>query len=910
MRFTPRFVDPARRLSLSARVVERPSGVEALTAPAGWTSARIEAWADWCECLPADAPTLDHPIAITLGDAAFDGGLSRWAVRLASSGQATGLFDTVHDASAFADDMIASILLGLAAPATDLTDGVRIPLFAKESDGSTPDAEMLSLAQPADLATLDGLVARRRAENLVEGAVRALSFALDAVADAVDRCEGPDADCGDPARNPALARAALQARRCGASDADILTAIRGDRLGRMDPQPRKASRYVVLAEPDKAGQAAAAALTGDIIVTFQPRDAETAADQALAARCGLSLPGLATICGADFGEALEALVRLWTTAMEIELTAEFAPTQRTARRRHDVRPIAIGLSGVVDWLAASGRTPDDEEALSTVAAVVASTASLTSSELADALAPCAVWDRVHRSVAADLARRQIPIPPREHGGLPMRAAELSLQAQAALQSRGRRHAAISLFVDDPELELRLGTPAFAHAEVFETGDGETGRRLRPALVGLMSAEDLVEAERWLTGHRTLDGAPGVNPDRLRGMGFTDAELGAVEIALGQVETLEDAFGPWILDPGFVRDVLGVEPGDTGLLTRIGLSASEIEAATAYVFGHSDLSGWAAAPDTVAHLLTRPTALVEQQVRTALEPFSDGPDVAPDAAPWDLSISDAAARLVEAGLQGRRAIRLLPASPPTGPLFDLPDLDPLLRRAEPEARPAPQIVERVVERDRARRKLPDRRKGYIQKAAVGGHKVYIHTGEYDDGELGEIFIDMHKEGAAFRSLMNNFAIAISIGLQYGVPLDEFVDAFVFTRFEPAGRVTGNDSIGSATSILDYIFRELGVSYLGRNELANADAEPLDADGLGAGKADELVPAAHFISKGFARGAAPDNLVVLPFGQKKDAGPRPVSIANADACPACGDFTLQQRGGAFVCDACGVVPSMQG
>src|SRR6201999_3915728 len=145
-----------------------------------------------------------------------------------------------------------------------------------------------------------------------------------------------------------------------------------------------------------------------------------------------------------------------------------------------------------------------------------------------------------------------------------------------------------------------------------------------------------------------------------------------------------------------------------------------------------------------------------------------------------------------------------------------------REAPPQAPTAePKLIERVieVERARSRRKLPERRKGYIQKAAVGGHKVYLHTGEYDDGELGEIFIDMHKEGAAFRSLMNNFAIAISIGLQYGVPLDEFVDAFVYTRFEPAGAVTGNDSIRSATSILDYVFRELAVSYLGRHDLAH-------------------------------------------------------------------------------------------
>ena len=152
--------------------------------------------------------------------------------------------------------------------------------------------------------------------------------------------------------------------------------------------------------------------------------------------------------------------------------------------------------------------------------------------------------------------------------------------------------------------------------------------------------------------------------------------------------------------------------------------------------------------------------------------------------------------------------------------------------------------------------------------MGGHKVYLHTGEYDDGELGEIFIDMHKEGAAFRSLMNNFAIAISIGLQYGVPLDEFVDAFVYTRFEPAGPVTGNDQVRSATSILDYLFRELGVSYLDRQDLANADPDALNADGLGGGAKegegeDEAAAVSRLISKGFSRGAAPDNLLYLPL-----------------------------------------------
>uniref|UniRef100_UPI003FA798B2 TSCPD domain-containing protein n=1 Tax=Phenylobacterium sp. TaxID=1871053 RepID=UPI003FA798B2 len=186
---------------------------------------------------------------------------------------------------------------------------------------------------------------------------------------------------------------------------------------------------------------------------------------------------------------------------------------------------------------------------------------------------------------------------------------------------------------------------------------------------------------------------------------------------------------------------------------------------------------------------------------------------------------------------------------------------------------------------------------------GGHKVYIHTGEYDDGELGEIFIDMHKEGAAFRSLMNNFAIAISIGLQYGVPLDEFVDAFVFTRFEPAGPVTGNDTVKSATSILDYIFRELGVSYLGRHDLASDDPGALNADGLGHGKADavptdEPQPASRFISRGFSRGAAPDNLVFLPTA--RPGGP---ARDSAEVCAACGDIAVVRKGSALICETCG-------
>ena len=160
------------------------------------------------------------------------------------------------------------------------------------------------------------------------------------------------------------------------------------------------------------------------------------------------------------------------------------------------------------------------------------------------------------------------------------------------------------------------------------------------------------------------------------------------------------------------------------------------------------------------------------------------------------------------------------------------------------------------------RMPDRRKGYIQKAQIGNHKVYLHTGEYNDGKIGEIFIDTNKEGELVKAMMNNFAIAISLGLQYGVPLDEYVDAFIDTKFEPSGNVNGNDRILSATSILDYVFRELAISYLGREELAHTPSIASTTD-VSEGDTDDkfLKIVKNITSKGFVRSNYEEKLVDL-------------------------------------------------
>ena len=275
--------------------------------------------------------------------------------------------------------------------------------------------------------------------------------------------------------------------------------------------------------------------------------------------------------------------------------------------------------------------------------------------------------------------------------------------------------------------------------------------------------------------------------------------------------------------------------------------------------------------------------------------------------------------------------------------------------------AERIVERVVERVerlRERERLPNRRKSYIQKAVVGGHKVYLHTGEYEDGRLGEIFIDMHKEGASFRSLMNNFAIAISLGLQYGVPLEEYVEAFTFTRFEPSGFVQGNDAIKNATSILDYVFRELAISYLGRNDLAHISPDEIGNTVLGGGVDQDKAPGfgegarvarrSSVVSRGLVRSKA-DKLMLVPsragessvhvggsgahggFVQGATAlkgelaertalsvgsslAPQAETVAEkraearmkgyvGESCPECGNFTMVRNGTCLKCDTCG-------
>jgi ribonucleoside-diphosphate reductase alpha chain len=923
MRIERRF---AKRPAVEAelRTVETANALTGVVAPKGWTDARVEAWLDWAATEPRDFPDLElrNALAPDAGaDPLLGGGPELIARRIAGWGWARGYFPKVTDALAFRAELLALQMHGMLAfggPAN--TETVLTALSAPSFDRAAREHR-------------DAF--RRRA--YADKAVHALERRLAAVADAVARCEGDAAACRDPRNNLALARAAKAAREAGADDRAIADAIAAGAGGDIDfgaesadaalPLLVVAADRAAIAESDPAALRASrlAWETSGLILAFDASEAARLGQTLGAPRAAIAVTAFDGEDGFDIA-GFEHAVRLATLALDVVADGE-------------TRALGLTLAGVGDWLVSHGLAYGSETGRATAAGLwaLASAAALSASaEAAERLGPCPAWKTAslnglqRRRDAAEALAASAPTG----NALASRAAERLTQAHERAAVSGLRNLGLTAALEDPELALRLGgvstgaAPWTGATSVAETEDGGLFRTVSEcALKGLARfGVDTATARAAVLGTSSLAESPAIDHAALQALGFTEHELAAVEAALPFAACLSEAFAPAVVGAGFLGDVLGApaeamaQPGfDT--LAFAGFSADDIAVAEQHALGGAGVSGLAALPPEAAGIFDEPSA-ISLDARLAMARSVDAFTCAPAATvvpiAFDATPTEAAALIAEAAASGVAALRSVRAGPPARFALDIPDVEDILRRAEPP--PPERVVERVVERDRSRRKLPDRRKGYIQKAAVGGHKVYLHTGEYDDGELGEIFIDMHKEGAAFRSLMNNFAIAISIGLQYGVPLEEFVDAFVFTRFEPAGQVTGNDTVRSATSILDYIFRELGVSYLGRHDLASSGGDDLNADGLGRGKADDAlgyanagepapIPAMKFISKGFSRGSTPDNLVFLPFGERKaDTPERPVTLS-ADVCPACGDFSLTAIGGLMVCDTCGAQSEKQ-
>jgi ribonucleoside-diphosphate reductase alpha chain len=627
-------------------------------------------------------------------------------------------------------------------------------------------------------------------------------------------------------------------------------------------------------------------------------------------------------------EGYEHAVRLWTIVLEISVLMAQFPSREIAQRSFDFRTLGLGYANVGGLLMSSGIPYDSEAGrglCGALSAIMTGVSYATSAEMAAELgafpryaenrAPMLRVMRNHRRAAYGerTGYEQVTTPPvpLDHKACPDRklvehAKSAWDRAVALGEAHGYRNAQASVVAPTGTIGLVMDCdttgiePDFALVKFKKLAGGGYFKIINRAVPEALrvlgySESEIAEIIVYAVGHGSLGQAPAINHTSLKAKGFTPEAIEKVEKALPTAFDIKFAFNKWTLGVEFLRDELGVDAEDLAapnfdLLAHLGFTKREIEAANVHVCGAMTVEG---AP----HLKPEHYAVfdcanpcgrtgkrflsVESHIRmlAAAQPFISGAISKTINMPNDATVEDCKAAYVLSWRLGLKANALYrDGSKLSQPLQsqliadDTEDDDvieafldkPATARA---AAISEKVVEKVVERIveiRSRERMPDRRKGYTQKAVVGGHKIYLRTGEYDDGKLGEIFIDMHKEGAALRSLLNNFAIAVSLGLQYGVPLDEYVDAFTFTRFEPSGPVQGNDTIKYATSILDYVFRELAVSYMERFDLAHVDPSGEGFDALGKGVEEgKAAPEARFVSKGLTRSRT-DRLKVMDGG----------------------------------------------
>lgn len=638
-------------------------------------------------------------------------------------------------------------------------------------------------------------------------------------------------------------------------------------------------------------------------------------------------------------EAYEHTVRLWTMVLEISVMMAQFPSKEIAKLSYEYRTLGLGYANIGGLLMTSGIPYDSDEGRAICAALTAimtGIAYATSAEMAAELGAFPDYDRNanhmlrvmrnHRRAAygdkdgyEKLAVAPVPLV---HADL--RQAELGEHAKAAWdraielgEEHGYRNAQATVIAPTGTIGLVMDCdttgiePDFALVKFKKLAGGGyfkiINRAVPEALRTLGYSEaNIAEIEAYAVGHGNLNQAPGVNPGALKAKGFTDEKIAAVNAALASAFDIKFVFNQWTLGADWVKETFGFTDEQLSdfsfeMLPALGFSRKDIEAANIHVCGAMTLEG---APHLKAeHLpvfdcanpcgkIGRRYLSVESHIRmmAAAQPFISGAISKTINMPNEATVEDCknaymlswklALKANALYRDGSKLSQPLNASLIADEEEDEDDVVETLV-AQPAAARATQVTEKIVERVverlyREREKLPNRRKGYTQKAVIGGHKVYLRTGEFDDGRLGEIFIDMHKEGAAFRAMMNNFAISISLGLQYGVPLDEYVEAFTFTKFEPAGMVVGNDAIKNATSILDYVFRELAVSYLERHDLAHVDQSDFSNTSLGKGiNEGKATP----FSKGLYRGASPVKLV-SNLGQSSD----PKGFGGGPSAPA--------------------------
>jgi ribonucleoside-diphosphate reductase alpha chain len=708
--------------------------------------------------------------------------------------------------------------------------------------------------------------------------------------------------------------------------------------------------------------------------------------------------------------------RLWTVTLEISVMMAQFPSKEIAQRSYDFRTLGLGYANIGGLLMNMGLGYDSVKGRALCGALTALMTGIsyaTSAEMAAELGAFPGYKRNadhmlrvirnHRRAAqgATTGYEAVNVNP-----VALDAANCPDQTLVALaksawdealtlgEAHGYRNAQTTVIAPTGTIGLVMDCdttgiePDFALVKFKKLAGGGYFKIINqsvPAALEMLGypSSQVAEIVAHAVGHGSLGNCPGINHTALIGHGFGPRELEKIDAALPSAFDIRFVFNQWTLGEEFCKGSLGIPAEKLAdptfdLLRHLGFTKAQIDAANDHVCGTMTLEN---APflkpehysvfdcanpcgktgkrylsvESHIHMMAAAQSFISGAISKTIN-MPNSASIAETLAAYELSWSLG----IKANALYRDGSKL--SQPLASALVeDDEEAEEILASGSAQEKAAvlaEKIVERIIYKEvirTNREKLPERRKGYTQKAIVGGHKVYLRTGEYGDGRLGEIFIDMHKEGAGFRAMMNNFAIAVSVGLQYGVPLEEFVEAFTFTRFEPAGMVQGNDSIKNATSILDYIFRELAVSYLDRTDLAHVKPQGHAFDDLGRGEdegkrnigevsesaASKSVELLRSISStGYLRKRLPQELVVFQGGMGMTSfatGTDPVAALNTlvpetsfsmsataiatgtvsmdartkakmqgyegDPCGECGNYTLVRNGTCMKCNTCG-------
>ena len=692
--------------------------------------------------------------------------------------------------------------------------------------------------------------------------------------------------------------------------------------------------------------------------------------------------------------------RLWTLTLEISVAMAQFPNAEIARKSYEYRTLGLGYANLGALLMIMGIPYDSEQSRAIAGAITAlltGASYAASAELASQLGSFPKYEKNKQHMMRVLRNHQRAVlntDQHEYEGLTifpqgicaehcpnnlLIAAKKAWGDALKLGERyGFRNAQTTCIAPTGTIGLLMDCdttgiePDYALVKYKKLAGGGYFKIINQSVPSALrrlgyKSDEIRSIIDYCIGTASLEDAPHINYDSLKAKGFTDEILAKIQDELPKVFDITFAFNKFVLGETFCKEVLGIREEelnafDFNMLKHLGFTDQKIVDANNVICGtmtlekaphikESDYSVFDCANKCgkYGQRFIRPEAHIFMMA--AAQPFLSGAISKTINMPNPASLEeiDKAHMLCwKLMLKGTAVYR--DGSKLSQPLNSVISEDfKMLEFEDLQEKQPLKIAEKIVEivRERKRKTLPHRRAGYTQKAVIAGHKVYLRTGQYSDGSLGEIFIDMHKEGAAYRSLMNCFAIAISLGLQHGVPLEEFVDAFVFTRFEPNGIVTGNDRITMATSTIDYIFRDLAIHYLDRTDLAQVTPDDLRADAIGKNDESSLdaIPDEAVMSESAKGKTSVDkqstpSLIVLPgngSGNGNNGHERPKAVIvtpvrgngnsnnggqavttrklvstaataklkgyEGDPCSDCGQLTLVRNGTCLKCQACG-------